>query len=513
MGDPRPVAPFLLLEPSDSAYAGRIESAAIEAGLSVEYLDSIEAAPADAPLIGVGPTVRDPLHVARHRRAVGPQAMLVFFTASTSARAALQAELVRDPFLYPRFELVELPETARQLAFRMGRVASYAKRQLHARRNRPRRSRLRPSSAQMLRGFAGAEQFLAHVLARSHEAILSTDEAGRITTWNDAAENMFGIRAASAIGRRVGLLDGDDRGFSQLVSDALASREGQDGRVRCRTSAGRDFEVAVSVAPLRDRGGSVLGASILARDDSEFLRVQETLHEANRQKDEFLAIMSHELRTPLTSILGYTDMLLRGLSGPLTPLANRYLGNVRAAGDRLLELVNGLLDYTRLEAGVEHMDIRPIDVRDLVLQTAGQYQGSARGKDIELGVEIAKDFVTQVPADEQKLVQVLRAYIGNALKFTPPGGRITIHIGPDAEIDGAVRISVTDSGVGMREEQIGRIWERFYQGDASLTRPYGGMGLGLSIARHLVTLHGGSVGADSRGPGLGSTFWFTLRRR
>ena len=512
MGTPRPVAPFLLLEPSDSAYARRIEIAALEAGLSVEYLDSIEAAPVDAPLIGVGPTIRDPLHVARHRRAVGPHAMLVFFTATTSARAALQAELARDPFLYPRFELVELPENARQLASRMGRVASNAKRQLHARR-RPRRTRLRTSPTQMPHGVVGAEQFLAHVLAHSHDAILSTDATGRITTWNNAAEGMFGMRAASAIGRRISLLDvAEERCLSQLAADAVAARESQDARVRCRASSGTEFEVAVSVSPLRDSSGSVVGTSIIARDDSEFLRVQETLHEANRQKDEFLAIMSHELRTPLTSILGYTDMLLRGLSGPLAPLANKYLGNVRSAGDRLLELVNGLLDYTRLEAGVEHMDIRPIDIRDLVVQAVGQYQGSARAKDVELGMSVAEGFATQIPADEQKLAQVLGAYVGNALKFTPAGGRIGIHVGPDPDVQDAVRVSVTDSGVGMREEQIDRIWERFYQADASLTRAYGGMGLGLSIARHLVTLHGGRVGAYSRGPGLGSTFWFTLPR-
>ena len=510
MGNPRPVAPFLLLEPSDSAYAGRIESAALEAGLRVEYLESIEAAPADAPLIGVGPTIRDPLHVARHRRAVGPHAMLVFFTASTSARAALQAELVRDPFLYPHFELVELPDNARQLASRIGRVASNAKRQLHGPR-RPRRNRLRTTSTQMLRGIAGTEQFLAHVLAHSHDAILSTDETGRITTWNHAAESMFGIRAASAIGRRISLLDvGEEHCLSHLAADAVASHESQDARVRCRSSSGTEFEVAVSVAPLRDNSGSVVGASILARDDSEFLRVQQTLHEANRQKDEFLAIMSHELRTPLTSILGYSDMLLRGLSGPLAPLANKYVVNVRSAGERLLELVNGLLDYTRLEAGFEHMDVKTVDLRDLVVQAVGQYQGTARTKGVELGMSISAGFATRVAADEQKLAQVLGAYVGNALKFTPAGGQITIHAGPDPDVQDAVRISVTDSGVGMREEQLDRIWERFYQADASLTRAYGGMGLGLSIARHLVTLHGGRVGAESRGPGLGSTFWFTL---
>jgi signal transduction histidine kinase len=104
----------------------------------------------------------------------------------------------------------------------------------------------------------------------------------------------------------------------------------------------------------------------------------------------------------------------------------------------------------------------------------------------------------------------LRSIVGNALKFTPDKGWVAVHVGPDPELTDSVRVSVSDSGIGMRGEVVSRVWERFYQGDASLTRPYGGMGLGLSIARHLVTLHGGTVGASSRGPGLGSTFWFSL---
>jgi two-component system, NarL family, sensor histidine kinase BarA len=238
--------------------------------------------------------------------------------------------------------------------------------------------------------------------------------------------------------------------------------------------------------------------------------VQEALREANRQKDEFLAIMSHELRTPLTSILGYTDMLMRGLSGPLAPLANKYIGNVRSAGDRLLELVNGLLDYTRLEAGVQRLETRTLDLAQLVTHNVEHCMGTARGKGINLSVSTPSGFQARVQGDEQKLTQVLRNYLGNALKFTPSGGEITVSVRPEPDGVGAVRVSVTDNGIGMREEQVRRVWERFYQGDASLTRPYGGMGLGLSIARHLITLHGGTVGAESCGPERGSTFWFTL---
>ena len=105
---------------------------------------------------------------------------------------------------------------------------------------------------------------------------------------------------------------------------------------------------------------------------------------------------------------------------------------------------------------------------------------------------------------------MLRNYLSNALKFTPEGGRVKVELSRDPEDANRVRVAVSDSGIGIRNEQLARVWERFYQGDASLTRPYGGMGLGLSIARHLVHLHGGDVGVDSEGPGRGSTFWFSL---
>jgi signal transduction histidine kinase len=223
--------------------------------------------------------------------------------------------------------------------------------------------------------------------------------------------------------------------------------------------------------------------------------------------------MSHELRTPLTSILGYTDMLLRGLSGPLKPMTNKYVGNVRTAGDRLLELVNGLLDYTRLEAGIEHLELSPVDLSHVVAQAVDNARGSATSKSIDLQVAIDNAAPTRVEADAERLAHVVQNLLNNAVKFTPDGGQVRVTVVADPEAHNGVRVSVADSGIGMRDEQIGRVWERFYQGDASLTRPYGGMGLGLSIARHLVSLHGGTVGAESRGPGRGSTFWFSLPQR
>jgi signal transduction histidine kinase len=179
----------------------------------------------------------------------------------------------------------------------------------------------------------------------------------------------------------------------------------------------------------------------------------------------------------------------------------------------LLELVNGLLDYTRLEAGVERLELRPVQLSELVEHVARPFFGLAEDKGLTLRVDVGEQPIEPIMGDREKLEHVLRSYLGNAIKFTPPGGCVTVKLARDPDQEGCVRVAVSDSGIGLRDEQIARVWERFYQGDASLTRPYGGMGLGLSIARHLVQLHGGAVGAESDGPGQGSTFWFSIPRQ
>jgi PAS domain S-box-containing protein len=503
---------LVLLEARDSPFWPRIEHAAREAGLSVELVQATHEIPRQAAVVGVGPSVRDPLHVARYLRRVGAQPLLLLFCGSRSACDTLQAELVRDPFVYPRYELIQLPDSPRQLASRMGRVVAQVKRQYsHSVSTRPRRRRARAAQPQSSVGI-GSEHFLAQILEQANDAIFSTDPNGRVTSWNTAAQRLFGFEARAVLGLQLDLLNvpqaaGDDQ-LAAVVRRVLVTGTPEQRQLTGRTPAGGTAPVAVSVAPVRDGQGTLLGLSVVARDNTDYRRMEEALRDANRQKDEFLAIMSHELRTPLTSILGYTDVLLRGLSGPLAPLTNKYIGNVRAAGDRLLELVNGLLDYTRLEAGVERLDLQPVDLPVLVSQTIEHCENSAKRKGIDLQLVVAK--VDRVDADRGKLTHVVRNLLSNAVKFTPVGGLVSVRVGPDPEANDAVRVSVADSGIGLQEEQVPRVWERFYQGDASLTRPYGGMGLGLSIARHLVALHGGRVGATSRGPGMGSTFWFSL---
>lgn len=505
-----------LLEPPDSVAFTRIAGGAALAGLTVQSLQRADEIRPNAQFVVVGPGHADALDVARHLRDIKSHALLLFLIASDSQRAQLQAELIRDPFLYARCELVELPPTTRQVAARMHSLVANVRRTAHPtaavrrRRRRPSRS-VGPACAS---DPAQTEHHLANVLAQSEDAILSVDCALMIQTWNAACSHFFGLAERDAVGQPLAVIEADCVNDSLVgtAQRALVDAETVETRITCRKIRDTDTSLAVTIIPLLHGDGRIAGLSLIARNDTAYRQIEEALRDANRQKDEFLAIMSHELRTPLTSILGYTDMLLRGLAGPLEPLTNKYLGNVRTAGDRLLDLVNGLLDYTRLEAGAEKVEMRPVDLPRLVGQVVSQYRTHAQQKGIDMRVSVSRGVPARIDADEEKLVPVVKAMVGNALKFTSDGGRIRVTVAPDPEVHDNVRVSIKDTGIGMSPEVAPRVWERFYQGDASLTRPYGGMGLGLSIARHLVTLHGGSVHATSPGPGCGSTFAFSLPR-
>jgi PAS domain S-box-containing protein len=496
---------LLLLEPSGSSAFDAIASAAGRLPLRVEPLERLDERLPEGTLVGIGPSVPDPVQVARTLSSAGSTGPLVFFADSSARLDSIRAELLRDPFASQQHDLLRV-DAPRQLAEGLERVVR--------RLRRSRRSRavehVRRHSIQPQPSPQAGDQFLTSILEHANDAILSTDAHGCLVTANSAAERLFRLSADAVVGRAIGLLDLEPGGgLGAIAIRVLRSGEPETGAVVCRRADETTVEVLVSVAAIRDAHERVRGLSVIAHDHSEQQQAAEALREANRQKDEFLAIMSHELRTPLTSILGYTDMLLRGLGGDLPHRGNRYIGHIRAAGDRLLELVNGLLDYTRLEAGNLRLALRRTELGPLVAQVVERCADQARAKGIAF--QTALDGAPgPVMADPDKVEHVLGTYVANALKFTPADGWVRVEVGPDPQHPGQARVSVSDSGIGLRNDQLSRVWERFYQADASLTRAYGGMGLGLSIARHLVELHGGHVGVESPGPGQGSTFWLSL---
>jgi signal transduction histidine kinase len=236
---------------------------------------------------------------------------------------------------------------------------------------------------------------------------------------------------------------------------------------------------------------------VLVRDVSDRRAVE-------RLKDELLSMVSHELRTPLTSIRGSLGLMAAGLLGDLSPRGQRMLDVAVSNADRLIRLLNDILDLERLRAGRLTMQLRPCSIVELVEQTVALMHGSAERAGVDLVVGPLAGFVD---ADPDRLVQVLTNLVSNAIKFSARGGQVRVNA---LTIGSHVRLSVTDTGRGIPPDQLERIFERFQQVDASDSRVNGGTGLGLAICRSLVRQHAGRVWAESD-LGHGSTFYVELR--
>ncbi len=268
------------------------------------------------------------------------------------------------------------------------------------------------------------------------------------------------------------------------------------------------LSVAAAVTERRQARAEIerLNADLEARvreRTAELEAVTKRLLEADRYKDEFLSVISHELRTPLNFITGFGSILHDELEGPLNPRQHSHLERILAGADRMLSLVNDLLDIARIRAGELTVVRQIVDMQGLVATTLASHAPEARDRGVMLETTIAEPW--EVVGDEARLAQILDNLITNALKFTPNGGRISF----SAERDGpSVTVRVADSGPGVPPEDRERIFERFRQGDMSSTRPKGGVGLGLAICRALIEAQGGRIGVTGDGPG--SVFWFTV---
>ncbi|HEX9074372.1 MAG TPA: GAF domain-containing protein [Anaerolineae bacterium] len=250
-------------------------------------------------------------------------------------------------------------------------------------------------------------------------------------------------------------------------------------------------------------------------------QANQRLQEADRVKSQFLANMSHELRTPMNAVIGYTELLLEGTYGPLTGQQQDRLQKVVRNAKSLLQLINDILDISKIEAGRLVLNLSPANLRDVITASLQTVEPLAREKHLHLDVEVDRS-VPRVVLDEVRIKQVLDNLLANAVKFTERGN-VAIRamcwqegdtrspiIWPGDPPSGAwVLVGVSDTGIGIAREDLTKIFEAFRQADNSTTRRYGGTGLGLAIARELVEMHGGAIWAESV-VGNGSTFYFTL---
>lgn len=237
----------------------------------------------------------------------------------------------------------------------------------------------------------------------------------------------------------------------------------------------------------------------------------ELVDRINQAKSEFIDFVAHELKQPMTSIQGYAKMLIMGIGGELTEMQMQFVEVIDSNADRMGKLVNDLLEISRLEAGRTKLDLAPVDLREVVDETVANTRAEIEARQHTLEVDVSDD-LPPVLGDAKRLVQILTNLVSNAYRYTPDGGTIRIAANgreyPELP-SGHLCVGVSDTGIGMSPQELVRLEGSFFRADRALVREQPGTGLGVSIARNLVELHGGELVVESE-VGQGSTFRFTL---
>jgi PAS domain S-box-containing protein len=371
---------------------------------------------------------------------------------------------------------------------------------------------------------------LAAIVDDSDDAIVGKDLSSIITSWNKGAERIFGYSADEMIGTSITRIIPPELQSQEAEIVARLSRgERFDHFDTIRlTKDGRRLHVSLTISPIKDTHGNVVGASKIARDITDRKLAEEALREAQKiaqeastakqrlleseraarseiekashMKDEFLATLSHELRTPLNAVLGWANALRLGRPGPeeLREGLEAIERNARAQA----QMIDELLDMSRIISGKVRLDVQRLDLPAIVAASIDAVRASASTKGVRLQIVI-DPLNAPVSGDPNRLQQVFWNLLNNAVKFTPKQGRVQVLL---QRVDSHVEVSIIDTGEGISSDLLPYIFDRFKQADASTTRHHGGLGLGLAIVKQLVELHGGSVRAESAGLGKGATF-------
>ena len=370
-----------------------------------------------------------------------------------------------------------------------------------------------------------SKERLAGIVSSAMDAIITVDEDQRVVLFNEAAERMFGCPAAEAMGQPLNRFIPDRFRGAHTEHVRRFGETGGTSRAMGRLSAlaalradGTEFPIEAAISSIEIGGRrlyTVIHRDITERKRAEAEREQLAQEQvaraaaeaANRSKDEFLAMVSHELRSPLNAILGYTRMLRSG------PVDRDAISNVTAVVERSakaqLQIIEDLLDSARIITGKLRIEMEPIDLVPVLESALDTVRAAAEAKGITLVANFGPA-PEETLGDSTRLQQVVWNLLTNAVKFTPESGRIELRMEGAAD---NIRITVSDTGEGIEPDFLPFVFDRFRQADPSSARRVGGLGLGLSLVKHLVELHGGTITAASEGVGRGSTFTVMLPRR
>ncbi len=332
----------------------------------------------------------------------------------------------------------------------------------------------------------------------------------RTQLYNDGYRALMGSRHPDAFGAGVTESWGDEWNLDGAMYDRARAgestlAEGILVSTRADPSSGESW-FTIGYGPVRDESGAIVAVLVTALETTKLVSAQRHAEAATRAKGDFLAVMSHELRTPLNAIGGYAELLELGVRGPVTPQQRADLERIQLSQRHLLDVIGGVLNYAKVEAGILHFAVEDVPVDELLARCHALVAPDAKEKQLEVRYA---DCVTHLTAraDAEKVEQIVINLLGNAIKFTAPGGTVVLDC---AEEEGKrIVIRVSDTGQGIASDDLECIFQPFVQVDAKMSRAQEGTGLGLAISRKLARGMGGELSASST-RGSGSTFTLIL---